>query len=165
MFPDVCWIWWLVGRCQEQESRISTLGPNFWKNSGYLETYICILQTNFNQNGFWFLPGEGSCCQSFHTLWSTIMFSPQTSHYHLSRQGWKQNETHDYRGENIRRVLWNLKHLNQQWTNSVLCDLCSKLVHILGYLNGRLKPPIFLWPVDVSGTYVLLAWPLCILYQ
>ena len=49
MFPDVCWIWWLVGRCQEQESRISTLGPKFWKNSGYLETYICILQTNFNQ--------------------------------------------------------------------------------------------------------------------
>ena len=48
MFPDVCWIWWLVGRCQEQESRIATLGPNFWTNSGYLQNYICILQTTFN---------------------------------------------------------------------------------------------------------------------
>ena len=55
-----------------------------------------------------------------------------------------ENKIGSDRGTNIRRVLWNLKHLNQQWTNSVLCDLCSKLVHILGYLNGRLKSPIFL---------------------
>ena len=152
------WLWLVVAKGLEQECGIST-----W---ALLSLWITSSQPIYALLPKWILVSywRGQCQIISWTLESTFYVFPSNQPLPSVKTGLKTKLECD-RGKNIRRVLWNLKHLNQQWTNLVLCDLCSKLVHILGYLNGRLKSPIFLWPVDVSGTYVLLAWPLCILYK